>query len=373
MRSQRCRYKGHFARCRSVGAPRPTAEPRDPVTSLPVDALNAETPLSAACAVLTPPGAFFVRNHFAPPAVAAASHRLRLDGLVRRPLTLGLEDLRALPGAAAEITLECAGNGRALLDPLPPGTPWRLGAFGTALWEGTPLAPLLRRAGPLASARWVVFTGADEGEVEPGRVEPFARALPLEDALGPGPLLAWRMNGAPLALDHGHPLRLVAPGRYGVDSVKWLVRIELVAGPFGGFFQARRYRYEGQAGTADGTPVTRIRPRALIGAPAAGERVRRGAVVDIAGIAWSGFGAIARVDVSADGGATWLAAALEPQSSPAAAVGWRLRWVPDAPGSRRIVARARDAAGNVQPLAGAWNRLGYGNNQAHQVDVEVGE
>ncbi len=343
------------------------------MTSVPVDALNAETPMSAACAVVTPSGAFFVRSHFQPPTLAAASHRVRVGGLVRRPLALPMEDLRSLPPAAAEVTLECAGNGRALLEPRPPGTPWRLGAFGTALWEGTPLAPLLRAAEPLESARWVVFTGADAGEVEPGRVEHFARALPLEEALAGGPLLAWRMNGAPLGVDHGRPLRLVAPGRYGVDSVKWLARIELTAEPFDGFFQARRYRYEGQAGTADGTPVTRMRPRALIGAPAAGGRVRHGVDVDVVGIAWSGFGSIECVDVSVDGGSTWQAAALEPQSTPDAAVGWRLRWRPDAPGARRIVARAHDAAGNVQPLAGVWNRLGYGNNQAHQVDVEVEE
>lgn len=343
------------------------------MTDLRLDDLNRETPMGAAVRAVTPTGDFFVRNHFQVPALPPSTYELRVDGRVREPLELPLDELVSRARARASITLECAGNGRALLDPRPPGTPWRLGAFGTADFAGTALAPLLLRARPLPDARFVVLWGADAGEVAPGRVEPFARAVPLADAIAPGPLLAWEMNGEPLPEEHGSPVRCVLPGRYGVDSVKWLRRIELRSEPFEGFFQVERYRYVGQEGVEDGTPVARVRPRSLIGEPADGAEVRVGVEAAIAGSAWSGEGGIASVEVSVDGGGSWNAAEVARPAERFGPATWRLAWTPTRPGRSVLLSRASDDAGNVQPLIGVWNALGYGNNAVHRVEVEVVE
>ena len=353
------------------GSDHPAASCR--VDDLRLDHLNRETPLAAAAAALTPLDQFFVRSHFSVPELSESGYVLRVDGRVRDRLALTFEEIRERPQAHAIVTLECAGNGRALLDPRPHGTPWRLGAFGTARFGGTALGPLLLRAGPLPEARFVRFAGADQGEVAPGRTEPFARSVPIADALADGPLLAWEMDDLPLTAEHGFPLRSVLPGRYGVDSVKWLVRIEVGSEPFGGFFQDERYRYVGQDGLADGTPVARVRPRSLIARPAAGASVRAGRETPIAGSAWSGEGEIALVEVSVDGGRTWAQAQLTSASARHGPTLWRLPWTPTRAGRHRLVSRARDEAGNIQPPTAVWNELGYGNNAAHSIDVEVVE
>ncbi|MEN8376076.1 MAG: sulfite oxidase [Gemmatimonadota bacterium] len=340
------------------------------MNDLRVDELNCETPLSAAAESVTPPGSFFVRNHFPVPPLRAEDHVLEIGGDVRAPLRLTLDDLQARSPAGAVVTLECAGNGRASMDPRAPGTQWRLGAFGTARFSGTALAPLLRSAEPLPGAEVVVFTGADRGEVEPDRTEAFARSLPLADALSPAALLAWEMNGEPLPADHGFPLRSVMPDRYGVDSVKWLVRIEVRAEPFRGFYQAERYRYLGEAGVADGTTVALMRPRSLIGYPTAGETLGEGERITIRGSAWSGYGAIASVEVSTDGGASWRQAGLVEDAPDHGPTLWESDWVVER-GAHQVVARATDEEGNTQPLTGVWNAHGYGNNEVHRVDLEV--
>ena len=143
-----------------------------------------------------------------------------------RPLTLDLADLRERPRVTRRVTLECAGNGRALLHPRPVSQPWLVEAVGNAEWTGTPLAPLLREAGLGPDAVDVVFTGADHG-VERGIEQDYQRALPVADALREEVLLAYEMNGAPLLPQHGAPLRLIVPGWYGMAHVKWLQSIEV--------------------------------------------------------------------------------------------------------------------------------------------------
>lgn len=335
------------------------------------DPWNAGVPLAS----LAEPGAggapFFVRSHFPRPELDPDGFALRVAGCVRRPLTLSLNDLQERPARTVPVTLECAGNGRRLMDPTPGGTPWTLGAVSTASFTGTPLGPVLKEAGLDGGAIEVVATGADEGELPGGDRGAFARSLPVEAARDPGVLLAWAMDGEPLPPEHGAPLRLVVPGWYAVASVKWLVRIEAVTEPFLGPYQALRYVYVGEEGTPHRSPVARMRVRAVIARPAHGATVTAGSEAEVAGSAWSGGRRVARVEVSTDGGSRWRDAELGEAVGPHAAVPWRLAWRPERVGTHEIVARATDDAGDVQPLDARWNRYGYGNNVVHRVAVSV--
>lgn len=334
------------------------------------DPYNAETPMGALAAPVTPDGLFYVRNHFPVPTLDAAEWRLTVD--LRPgdpPLHLSLTDLAALPRHAVTVTLECAGNGRTTLTPPPPGTPWAFGAVGTAEFAGTPLRSLLSLSPVVDDVVELLFLGADRGRIPTGETVAFGRSLPPSVAFHPDTLLAWEMNGRSLPPEHGYPLRLVVPRWYGVASVKWLAEIRALSEPYRGYYQADQYLYNGQAGLPDGTPVTTMRVRAVIAEPQDAATVTGPHVVS--GTAWSGDGVITRVELSADGGATWIAADLGLPASPYAAVEWRARWTPDAPGALTLLARATDAAGNTQPLEPVWTAQGYGNNAVQRVRVTV--
>jgi DMSO/TMAO reductase YedYZ molybdopterin-dependent catalytic subunit len=341
---------------------------RRPVQS---DPYNAETPMSALAVPLTPEGLFYVRNHFPVPALDAAGYRLTVDWQPsdRPPQTYSLAELQAMTRHTVVVTLECAGNGRTTLDPPPAGTPWAFGAVGTASFTGVPLRSLFPPGGLLGEVIEVLFVGADSGRVPTGETIPFGRSLTPGVAAGEDVLLAWAMNGRPLPPEHGYPLRLVVPRWYGVASVKWLSEIRGLRRPFDGYYQTDQYLYNGQAGLPDGTPVTTMRVRSVIAAPADGAALPAGPV-EIAGTAWSGDGTIARVEVSSDGGASWATAELLGGPSEYAAVGWRLAWSPG-PGVYELMARATDAAGLTQPLEPVWTQQGYGNNAAQRVRVVV--
>jgi DMSO/TMAO reductase YedYZ molybdopterin-dependent catalytic subunit len=334
--------------------------------------LNEETPLHVLAEPVTPTAHFYQRTNFLVPEIDPADWSLSVCGAVRNALTLGLDELRALPAQTVTMTMECAGNARSLVTPLPPGLPWGLGAVSTAQFTGVRLREVLERAGVRDGALEVLFAGADAGAVTPGRMVRFERSLPLDQAMHPDVLLAWEMNGEPLPPRHGYPLRLVVPGWYGVASVKWLTQIRVLDAPFDGHFQTERYVYLGEPGVADGTPVTAMRVRALIVHPAEGEHLPARAATTVRGTAWSGEAPVVRVEVSVDGGATWRNAHLGAAASPYAAVPWSIAWTPAQAGRHVILARASDSTGNVQPMEHVWNELGYGNNAVHRLEVEVG-
>lgn len=344
-----------------------TAARRIPVTH---DPPNAETPLRALAEPLTPQGSFYVRSNFPLPDLSLAAWRLEVDGEVAEPAALTWDDLQALPRHSVAVTLECAGNGRTRMSPQPEGTPWDLGAVSTGRFSGVALHHVLERVGPGPGAVEVLFEGADGGTSGAGVVERFARSLPIDVALAPDTLLAWSLDGRPLPREHGYPLRLVVPGWYGMASVKWLTRIRVLTRPFEGRFQRERYVYLQEAGTPDGTPVTRMRARSVIAHPADGARLSAGPC-EVAGTAWSGYGPIRRVEVSVDGGHEWRDAVLLPPESPHACTAWRYAWTPRA-GAYELLARATDGAGNRQPLEPVWNAQGYGNNVVQRVRVRVG-
>jgi DMSO/TMAO reductase YedYZ molybdopterin-dependent catalytic subunit len=345
------------------------------VNELQLAARNHGMPLEALRYDVTPPGLHYLVIHYDIPDVDPATWRLVVDGDVRNPLALSLDDLRALPRVSLAVTLECAGNGRALLEPHVESQPWLLEGVGNAEWTGTPLRAVLVEAGLVDEVVELVFTGLDHGldhEVE----QDYQRSLPLGEAMREDVLLAYEMNGAPLLPQHGFPLRLVVPGWYGMTSVKWLANVTAVTEPFEGFQMTSSYRIWDEGDEGPGLPVTRILPRSLMVPPGFPDfftrrRVVERGEVDLAGRAWSGMGPIERVEVSVDGGATWVDARLGPlPDSPYGWRSWTLLWRAE-PGERVLACRATDATGAIQPDRAEWNRGGFQNNAVQRVPVIV--
>jgi len=334
--------------------------------------LNCETPIPALSGGVVMPNAhFYVRNHFQIPKLDPATFRLAVGGLVERPLSFSLRDLHNMRSQTLIVTLECVGNGRTLFQPAIEGEKWNLGAVSTAEWTGVPLVEVLDRVGVRTGARDVVFRGADGGSVDGhSGATRFERSLPLDHARDADPLLAYAMNGEPLPIQHGYPVRLVVPGWYAVASVKWLTEIDLVDQPFAGHFQADRYWYEWERdGEVVREPVTLQRVRALITEPGPRQEARCGELV-IRGVAWSGAAPIARVEVSIGGGG-WQEARLVSERKRHSWQWWELITRLQEPGLVTLRARATDLAGRTQPERAEWNRLGYGNNAIHQVPVRI--
>jgi DMSO/TMAO reductase YedYZ molybdopterin-dependent catalytic subunit len=322
---------------------------------------------------VTPAGLHYLLIHFDVPYTDGIGWQVEVGGHVQTPLVLDLDTIRSLPAITHQVTMECAGNGRARLEPRPLSQPWLEGAVGNAEWTGAPLAAVLERAGVRDGAVEVVLTGADRG-VQDDVEHDYERSLPIEEAMQPGVLLAYEMNGAPLLPQHGFPIRAIVPGWYGMTQVKWLKRITLVTERFEGYQQAVAYRFL----TSDddpGRPVTRMRPRSLMvppGIPDFFTRERRVAAgpVTIHGRAWSGRGPIERVELSADSGATWSDASLQPPAGPHAWTGWSFDWNAQ-PGSYELCSRATDATGATQPLEPDWNVQGMENNAVQRAPVVV--
>lgn len=360
---------------RPVSEPARIAAPDEGITQdeLALAGRNHALPLEALRYDLTPPGLHYVLVHYDVPDVDAATWTLEVGGEVARPLSLDLDALRAYPTVTLPVTLECAGNGRAHLMPRPVSQPWLEGAVGTAEWTGVRLSDVLADAGLSDRAVDVVLTGADHG-IERGVEQDYARGLTLEQACRPDVLLAYEMNGRPLPPQHGFPLRAVVPGWYGMTSVKWLTSLRVIDTAYDGFQNAVAYRVK-QAVDDLGEPVTTIAPRALMVPPGFPDFGSRRRVVETGGVqlqgrAWSGRGPVTAVEVSADGGATWQAASLEPPLGTYAWARWTFAWEAE-PGDHELCVRARDDTGGVQPLLPPWNAQGMANNAVQRVLVHV--
>jgi DMSO/TMAO reductase YedYZ molybdopterin-dependent catalytic subunit len=290
---------------------------------------------------ITPNDKFFGITHYEWPSIDEATWRLEIDGLVRRPLTFTLPELRSRPRQEVEFTLECSGNH---------GFPWFIGSIGTARWAGTPLAAILQEAEPLENGIEVVFVGADAGEetIQDTKVrQNFARGMSLADALSPATLLCYEMNGAPLPERNGSPLRLIAPGWYGIANVKWLKRIEVRESRFMGRFMARDYvtLREERRGNEVAWVETSVGRSRLKSVPA--KVTRHDGRYRILGAAWGA--PIARVDVQIDQG-PWLAATIDRgEDAEHAWKLWSLDWEPSSPGEHSITSRAVDTVGRLQP------------------------
>jgi DMSO/TMAO reductase YedYZ molybdopterin-dependent catalytic subunit len=290
---------------------------------------------------LTPNNRFFNVAHYGRPIIDTDTWSLEIAGLVKRPRGFTLNELKALPRKEVAFTLECAGNN---------GLPGFVAGVGTAKWAGTPLATILKQVQVLDRGIEVVFFGSDGGEEDVRQIkmpQNFARSMSLADAMSPDNLLAYEMNGAPLPPPNGFPLRLIAPGWYGIANVKWLKRIEVRNTRFMGRFMARDYvtiREEAHDGRK--LWIESSVGRALIKS-AAGRVTRQNGRYRIIGMAWGA--PIARVEVRINNGA-WLPAVIDrSDDAPYAWKPWSLDWTDPTPGEHAVTSRAIDTAANVQP------------------------
>jgi DMSO/TMAO reductase YedYZ molybdopterin-dependent catalytic subunit len=341
------------------------------------DPLNLEFPFDTLSRPVITNDLFFVRNHFPIPKLAARTWRLKVEGAVKTPLELSLDDLRQMKARTVTALLECAGNGRAFLKPKAKGVQWALGAVGNARWTGVPLGAILKRAGLRDKAVDVVLEGADSGTVSPdpwpGKIH-FARSIPRSKALKSKTILAYQMNGASLPVNHGFPLRAVVPGWYGVASVKWLTRILVTTRPFRGWFQTFDYTYFKRIkGLPTVVPITQLEVKAQVARPAAGEKIPAGKNYRIFGAAWTGTGQIEKVEVSVDSGRTWAPARLRGQPATYTWTFWEYTWrTPKKAGRYQVMARATDSLGRTQPLKRDPDRKNYLISHVLPTECSVG-
>ena len=295
---------------------------------------DLETPVALLDSWITPNDLFFVRSHLYTPEVALGAWRLAVDGEVARSLALTFDDLRRMPQVTLTTTLECAGNGRANFSPPVAGVQWQKGAVGTARWTGVRLADVLNRAGVQPSGRFVLLDGAD---VPLGAMPDFVRQLPIAKAMDADTLLAIEMNGAPIPIPNGFPVRAIVPGWEGAYSMKWLTGVRVLSQEHDSFWIKTAYRYPTHR-VAPGAavppeqmaPLTGLAVKSLITSPADGAKTT--GAVTVRGMAWAGEANITGVDVSTDGGSTWVPARLGAEQ---ARYTWRqfaVEWHPAVPG-----------------------------------------
>ncbi len=334
-----------------------------------------ETPMEVfAQGTITPNDRMFVRwNWDMPTAVNAAAHRVAVGGAVRTPLSLTLDDI-AGAGEHVEVVAinQCAGNGRGLSDPRVTGTQWGNGAMGCAKWTGVRLKDVLAKAGLAEGARRVRCAGLDV-PLTSGAPQ-FIKSIPLDIAMRDDVLIAWAMNGEPLPLLHGYPLRILVPGCFSTYWVKMLGTIEVLSGEDDGYYVAKSYRVPAAPITpADKdfptVAITAMPPRAFITSHADGGVVARGKPLVLEGIAMGGDAALERVDLVGDGWA--IPCELGPDEGPYAFRRWQVT-LPQVAGNLDYVGvRAANVAGAVQPDALAWNPSGYARNVIERITLRA--
>ena len=312
---------------------------------------------------LTPTEDFFSIGHYGTPEVDASAYRLQVTGLVERPITLTLDELKARPKVEPTTVFECSGNSRGLVH----------GMVGNATWAGAALIPLLAEVRPTADSQEVYFWGADTGteEIRGQEYEQnFARSMSLEHVNETGPILAYEMNGEPLPAAHGFPVRLIVPGWYGIAQVKWLERIELSVDRLMTRFMAKDYvtlmgREENGRTEWLETSVTHQRVKSVIA------RVTRAEdQFTIFGAAWSDGTPLDRVEVRVDDGA-WRAATMDRPDDPHTWTFFTFETEGLTPGEHTLVSRATDVDGRTQPVDLSMKLTRWENNELFERTIQV--
>ncbi|HSV18307.1 MAG TPA: molybdopterin-dependent oxidoreductase [Casimicrobiaceae bacterium] len=343
---------------------------------------NYETPVQYFAEDITPNRAFFVRWHLASiPEVSATNWTLNVGGpAAATPFAVNLEQLkRDFPAAEVMAVCQCSGNRRGLFVPHVAGVEWGAGAMGNARWKGARLKDVLAKAGVRPETVEIVLDGAD-GPVIPATPD-FVKSIPLAKAMDENTLIAYEMNGEPLPHWNGFPARIVLPGWTGTYWVKQVTSIQAVAKPYDGFWMKSAYRIPtGRFPLIDrfltqetpaNTPITEMVVNSLISSVAAGQKVTAGQPLDINGVAWDGGAGISRVDVSTDGGRTWMLAELGPDHGRFAFRRFRFVATPQARGPMMVMARASNRAGAAQTFDLIPNPAGYHHNVVQRIAVEV--
>jgi DMSO/TMAO reductase YedYZ molybdopterin-dependent catalytic subunit len=334
--------------------------------------LNAETPVERLQTWITANDVFFKRNQgqIMEMPVDLDSWRLSVTGLVNQPIQWRFSDILALPKLEIANTLECSGNSRSLLEKKASGNPWTIGGVGNAVWGGVRLADVLEKSGIDARARHVSFEGLDK-PLGKANIK-FLRSIPIEKAMA-STILAYEMNGEPLPVAHGFPMRALALGWTGASCVKWLSTITLLEMPQEGFFMDKVYRvFQKGENPASGEVVTGISLKSIITSPENGATRAPGTV------AVRGRHTPGRL-MSPSWRSAWTRAPpgnrrlLWAPMNPTPGGGGEYQWAASAPGQYVIMARATDSSGRTQPASADWNALGYGNNgiREHAVTVHI--
>ncbi|MGF7161620.1 sulfite oxidase [Rhodoligotrophos appendicifer] len=343
------------------------------------DPLNVETkPAALVENFLTPQSRFYIRNHGTTPQ-RDDDHRIRFHGLLSMPIELSVAELkRRFPPHNVVAVMQCAGNRRADLQKFKPtsGDPWGVGAIGNAEWTGVLLSDVLDVLKPSAMAQHVAFTALDDAEHPGGRL-PYGASIPLSKAVKDPVLLAYAMNGEALTPDHGAPLRVVVPGYAGARSVKWVADVEVRETPSDLPIQSKDYKFfpgsvsREEADWSKGVTINALPINSAICEPADGSELTAG-VTTLRGYAVAYGRAVARVDVSVDGGRSWLQAELERDESPWSWVLWKCQ-ATLASGTAEVIVRAWDEAGQTQPetVETMWNFAGYLGTMWHRVYITV--
>lgn len=351
--------------------------------------IELETPVSLLRQhAFTPKSIMYIRNNQPVPAgmtpttdpPQVSDWTVEVTGLIDRPTTLRLSQLKSLPATELEMVLQCSGNGRSFFSRYAraSGAQWERGSLANVRWKGVKLSSLLEAVGIKAEARFLTAEGADQ-PANPNAAD-IERSIPLSDILANG-MLAYEMNGEPLPTVHGGPLRLIVPGYYGINNIKWVNKLRLEAAPSNNNTMIPRYRVPNnpipvgssfQFTLDNSRPNWRQNVKSVIFSPTEGEAVS--GLIDVTGVAWNdGAAPITSVEVSTNQGRSWQAAILERPSSPYGWYRWRIR-VLVAAGDSEIWSRATDALGRSQPIDGAifWNPNGYEWNAVDKVKIRVG-
>jgi DMSO/TMAO reductase YedYZ molybdopterin-dependent catalytic subunit len=326
-----------------------------------LDAVDWETPLAAQQPFLTDTKSFFVRAHYPFPTIKQEEWKLTIAGLVDKPVTLTYDQLTKMPAKKLTAWIECAGDGRGRFKPMASGGQWQVGAVSNAEWMGVSLNDVLAMASPKSGVADIVCSGAGNSQ--------WARGLNWGKAKDPDTMLVWQMNGEPLRVEQGFPVRLIVPGYPGVAQVKWITTIDLIDKPYDGYFNTTLYTFI----TADGKnlgQLTTMPVKSIITSHAPNASVKSG-MQTVSGKAWSGAGGgITKVEVSADGGKTWNGAKIVQQAGQWSWYAFEYAW--DAKGGNAVLtSRATDAKGNVQPEIPPFNKNGYQYNGWWTVPVTV--
>lgn len=356
---------------------------KKPLIKLSYRPPNYETPVSDLNSEFTPNNSFFVRYHLAgiPEAIDAAQWKLRVGGEgVAKPVELGLSDLHsAFESVEIAAVCQCSGYRRGFSQPHVPGVQWGSGAMGNALWKGVRLKDVLNRASLRDETVEIVVNGAD-GPVLDGTPD-FIKSLPVHKALDDNTLIAYEMNGAPLPLYNGYPIRLIVPGWTATYWMKHLNTIEASTVPFGGFWMKNAYRIPSgkfpviqhflTQMTEANEPITEIMVNSLVTAPEDGHTMRKGETVEIRGLAWDGGYGIRRVEVAVDGGQSWRDAALGKDVGRFGFRSFRFSFAPQRTGEYQVMVRASNAVGQTQAEKLIFNPAGYYNNVIRPLTIDV--
>ena len=364
------------------------AEPQKvPLILLTDRPVQLETPRHYFRTTFTPNEAFYVRWHLEgiPNAVDLKNWKLRVEGNVNKPTALSLSDLmqKFKPASLAAVN-QCSGNSRSRLQPRVPGGQWGNGAMGNAMWTGVRLRELLDMAGVKSGSLQVQFQGLDTGQGPEGLGSNlFLKSLDLGNPVLDECVVAYLMNGEPLPMLNGFPVRLVVPGYFATYWTKCLTWIRVLNASDENFWMKTGYRVpdtprgnttpeDVKAGKVKTVPVERFPVRSFLISPDGSSKIAAGMIVTLRGIAFSGFGRVNQVEVSDNGGRNWMAARLGDDHGAYSFRTWEASWTAKSPGRYSLAVRATDEKGNTQPDEPIWNPGGYLWNRIERQQIVVG-